>query len=678
MNRGSRNRNSKIYTVEKLLEKRVRMNRVEYLVKWKNWNDKHNTWEPEKNILDKSLIESFLRSESRKRKFISSANSSRPQSPSSELKRNKNTTEEALSNPPLNEPLTVNVSATKNVLPSVHSGSSSVGAATNSSLCSPQGSNLESAPSFSATNNDVSEWKVDTRLRPTTLLVTAASESAANTRMAAKSPSVSTQSQTTPLEQPRIRLKIPRERIISTQSSSSDSSSEDESTLDDIELPRRAIDHAEYAYVPKNLDVPIIKPYSPPSVGIKPPKRSGNRSKRKERRYSTSVLPSTNGAPDGPRRLAPLRIHLSKNGTFLASSVSPSSTTSSSSNVIIPPPPLERDISITDVTIGGLTVTIKECSTPKNFFGIPTSQVVVVPNPRPPLVPKAIIVEEKIPEVVETPKMPPTGDKTAQVDENNEPKERAEATSPETSQEKPTPPIQQIPAIHSSSIPKPVSKKLGRRGGSSRKSANPVKKVVQIDPLPTCGSADNVYAFHEEDSPPSTGIPFPNPPQTLPPPPPPPPPPPVSRVTPPSHPPLPPPVNPTSESIHSSPPPIIQMNPPNPTTIPLASIFTPWESYLKTAGLFPPPDFLSSPPPLTSPGLLFSPGHFLHPPAQFPGCSTTSSSHPVSPFFHHITTPPAPSNLLPAVITTMGGASVTMPMMDESQPIDLSKTGPKQ
>nr|CDS28714.1 chromobox protein 2 [Hymenolepis microstoma] len=674
MNRGSRNRNSKIYTVEKLLEKRVRMNRVEYLVKWKNWNDKHNTWEPEKNILDKSLIESFLRSESRKRKFISSANSSRPQSPSNESKRNKTTIEEALSNPPLNEPLTVNVSETKNSLPSVHSGSSSVGVATNSSLCSPQGSNLENAPSSSTTNNDVSEWKVDTRLRPTTLLVTAASESAANTRMAAKSPPVSTQTQITPSEQPRIRLKIPRERIISTQSSSSDSCSEDESMLDDIELPRRAVDHTEYAFIPKNLDVPIIKPYSPPSsLSIKPPKRPENRSKKKERRYSTSVLPTTNSAPDGSRRLAPLRIHLSKNGTFLASSVSPSSTASSLSNVI-PPPPLERDISITDVTIGGLTVTIKECSTPKNFFGIPTSQVVVVPNPRPPLVPKAIIVEEKIPEVIETPKLPSTGDKTAQVDENNEPKERAEATSPEAPQEKSTPPTQQITAIHSSSIPKPVPKKLGRRSGSSRKSANPVKKVVQIDPLPTYGIADSVYTFHGEDSPPLKRVPSPNPPQPLPPPPPPPPP--ASCVTPPSHPPLPL-VNPLSESIHSSPPPIIQMNPPNPTTIPLPSIISPWETYFKAMGLFPQPDFISSPPPLTSPGLLFSPGHFLHPPAQFPS-SSSSSPHPVSQYFHHLTAPPAPSNLLPAVITTMGGASMMMPMMDESQPIDLSTTGLKQ
>ncbi|KAM3183776.1 hypothetical protein ACTXT7_009711 [Hymenolepis weldensis] len=673
MNRSSKNRNSKIYTVERLLDRRIKMNRVEYLVKWKNWNDKHNTWEPEKNILDKSLIESFLRSESRKRKSIPSANSSRPQSPSNEPKRNKTTTEEPVSNPPLNEPLTVNVSDTKNSLPSAHSGSSSVGAVTNSSLCSPQGSNVENAPSSSTTNNDASEWKVDTRLRPTTLLVTAASESAANTRMAAKSPA-STQSQTTPSEQPRIRLKIPRERIISTQSSSSESCSDDESMLDDIELPRRANDHTEYAFIPKNLDVPIIKPYSPPSsAGIKPPKRPENRSKKeKERRYSTSVLPSSNSPPDGSRRLAPLRIHLSKDGTFLASSVSPSSTASSVSNVIIPPPPLERDISITDVTIGGLTVTIKECSTPKNFFGIPTSQVVVIPNPRPPLAPKAITVEEKIPEVIETPKPTLTDDKIAQVDENNEPKEKTEVTPPETpSQEKSTPPTQQTTTILSSSIPKPVPKKSGRRNGSSRKSANPVKKVIQIDPLPTSSIADSVYTFHGDDSPPLIHVPSPTPPyQPAPPPP-------VSRVNPPSLPP-PPPVNSLSESMDlPPPPPLIQMNPPNPSPIPPPSIISPWETYFKAMGLFPQSDFLPSPPPLTSPGMLFSPGHFLNPPAQF-SCSS-NSPHPASQYFHHhLAAPPAPSNLIPAVITTTGGGSMMMSMIDESQPIDLSTTGSKQ
>lgn len=154
-----------------------------------------------------------MRSESRKRKSTPSASSSRPQSPSTDPKRNRGSVEEVLSasaNPSqrISEPLTVSISATKHSVPSAHSGSSSVGAVTNSSLCSPQGSHVENAPSSSNTttaSNDVSDWKVDTRLRPTTLLVTAASESAANTRMAVKSPPASIQSQVS-IPQPNLGL----------------------------------------------------------------------------------------------------------------------------------------------------------------------------------------------------------------------------------------------------------------------------------------------------------------------------------------------------------------------------------------------------------------------------------------------------------------------------------------
>ncbi|CAH8544183.1 unnamed protein product [Schistosoma turkestanicum] len=63
----SRSRTSGVYRVEHLVGKRLRGNRVEYLVKWKNWSDEHNTWEPEKNILDKRLIESYEKREKRKK-----------------------------------------------------------------------------------------------------------------------------------------------------------------------------------------------------------------------------------------------------------------------------------------------------------------------------------------------------------------------------------------------------------------------------------------------------------------------------------------------------------------------------------------------------------------------------------------------------------------------------------
>ncbi|KAL5258881.1 hypothetical protein ACHWQZ_G009369 [Mnemiopsis leidyi] len=48
-----------VYTVEKILKKRKRQGSTEYLVKWKNYTTKWNTWEPEENILDKQLILAF-------------------------------------------------------------------------------------------------------------------------------------------------------------------------------------------------------------------------------------------------------------------------------------------------------------------------------------------------------------------------------------------------------------------------------------------------------------------------------------------------------------------------------------------------------------------------------------------------------------------------------------------
>ncbi|XP_031631250.1 polycomb group protein Pc-like [Contarinia nasturtii] len=50
-----------VYAAEKIIRKRYKKGKVEYLVKWKGWTPRYNTWEPEENILDTRLIQIFER-----------------------------------------------------------------------------------------------------------------------------------------------------------------------------------------------------------------------------------------------------------------------------------------------------------------------------------------------------------------------------------------------------------------------------------------------------------------------------------------------------------------------------------------------------------------------------------------------------------------------------------------
>lgn len=48
-----------VFAVEGIEKKRLRKGKIEYLVKWRGWSVKYNTWEPEENILDPRLLVAF-------------------------------------------------------------------------------------------------------------------------------------------------------------------------------------------------------------------------------------------------------------------------------------------------------------------------------------------------------------------------------------------------------------------------------------------------------------------------------------------------------------------------------------------------------------------------------------------------------------------------------------------
>ena len=53
-------KNEAVYEVEKILDKRGRGRMAEYLIKWRNYGEQENTWEPASNLKEaKEAINKF-------------------------------------------------------------------------------------------------------------------------------------------------------------------------------------------------------------------------------------------------------------------------------------------------------------------------------------------------------------------------------------------------------------------------------------------------------------------------------------------------------------------------------------------------------------------------------------------------------------------------------------------
>ncbi|XP_059414996.1 chromobox protein homolog 2-like [Carassius carassius] len=60
-----------VFDAECILNKRMKKGKLEYLVKWRGWSSKHNSWEPQENLLDPRLLAAFNKREQERELLIS-------------------------------------------------------------------------------------------------------------------------------------------------------------------------------------------------------------------------------------------------------------------------------------------------------------------------------------------------------------------------------------------------------------------------------------------------------------------------------------------------------------------------------------------------------------------------------------------------------------------------------
>jgi len=144
----------RVFAAERLLKKRKRKGKTEFLVKWKGWSQKHNTWEPEENILDVRLIEVYEKSQNESNKHPPIKKKPEIKSPIVEETATTNTSTNITTPtppPPSSPPIPLSTHATTTTTPTTPTAPITPILSTTATSLSSSSSSSSSSPSLSTT-----------------------------------------------------------------------------------------------------------------------------------------------------------------------------------------------------------------------------------------------------------------------------------------------------------------------------------------------------------------------------------------------------------------------------------------------------------------------------------------------------------------------------------------------
>ncbi|CAG9864875.1 unnamed protein product [Phyllotreta striolata] len=351
-----------VYAAERITRKRIRKGIVEYLVKWKGWSQKHNTWEPEENILDNRLIQLFEQNHkpdgTLKRGPKKKQTASAPVAEDTEdegLRSGEESQDEGTS-----ETATTNTSgstkgkAKQETTPRVEDDDTRAGSEdTSEATVQPVPESADNDNSNSSSSEDrrplLSRMEIGTKRKAEVLSkesgkigVTITTSPTSSSPPPAKTPKVSKQSSASPRTGERKGSKAADEipaaaAPISNPATSPRTSTDKKLASVDAALPQSS----------------VKEPASPKSVTHTDDKRPD---KKVDIKTENGVLNEKPVAVNGHNN------NTVSNDTDISAFISPNSDYWLTRN------PVADQVFITDVTVNLKTVTIRECKTEKGFF----------------------------------------------------------------------------------------------------------------------------------------------------------------------------------------------------------------------------------------------------------------------------------------------------------------------